>query len=144
VTDRSQWPIAAVGEGDSELSPFHDPARWVAENEYAFAIRDAYPVSPGHTLVVPKRLVSSTSELTEAELVACFKLIEEVKRDIGDRNHAKGFNIGVNEGPIAGQTVQQLHFHLIPRYPGDVADPVGGVRNIFPGRGDYRNDAEAS
>lgn len=118
-------------------SPFHDPSRWISENQHAFAIRDAYPLSDGHTLVVPKRPIDSTSQLTDAELVACFHLIENIKTALTTDRGAEGFNIGVNEGEAAGQTVDQLHFHIIPRYRGDVADPVGGIRNIFPGKGDY-------
>ncbi|WP_266029775.1 HIT family protein [Brucella intermedia] len=120
------------------ISPFHEPARWVEENEFAFAIRDGFPVSEGHTLVVPKRAVTTTTELSEDEFVACFRLIEAVKRDLSERYGAKGFNVGVNEGKAAGQTIDQLHFHVIPRYPGDMDDPVGGIRNIFPGKGEYR------
>lgn len=87
--------------------------------------------------MVPKRRTTSTAELSPEELLACFELIELQKRKLASENGAQGFNVGVNEGPIAGQTVEQLHFHIIPRYPGDVTDPVGGVRNIFPGKGDY-------
>jgi len=118
-------------------SPFHDPDRWIHENEHAFAILDAYPVSDGHTLVVPKRPVSSTAHLSAAELLSCFELIEKVKAAVVRDKDAAGFNVGVNEGIAAGQTVEQLHFHVIPRYPGDLPNPVGGVRNIFPGKGDY-------
>ncbi|MGD9537110.1 MAG: HIT family protein [Alphaproteobacteria bacterium] len=119
------------------LSPFHDPDRWICENEHAFAILDAYPVSDGHTLVVPKRAASSTAQLSAAELLSCFELIERVKTALVRDKDAAGFNVGVNEGIAAGQTVDQLHFHVIPRYPGDLPNPVGGVRNIFPGKGDY-------
>lgn len=120
------------------LSPFHDPGRWICENEHAFAIRDAYPVSDGHTLVVPKRAASSTAQLSAAELLSCFELIEQVKAALARDKGAAGFNVGVNEGNAAGQTVVQLHFHVIPRYLGDLPNPVGGIRNIFPGKGDYR------
>lgn len=124
-------------EGNAVVSPFHDPARWIGQNENAFAIRDAYPLSDGHTLVVPRRAMTSKAELSEAELLACFQLIERIKTELAAEKGAEGFNVGVNEGKMAGQTVDQLHFHVIPRYHGDVADPVGGIRNIFPGQGDY-------
>lgn len=122
------------------ISPFHDPSRWVAENEFAFAIRDAYPLAEGHTLVVPKRKMSRTGELSDEELLACFHLIEEVKGALTTNGKAEGFNVGVNENAAAGQTVRQLHFHIIPRFEGDIDDPVGGIRNIFPGRGNYLED----
>lgn len=122
---------------DSHISPFHDRLRWVAENEHAFAIRDAYPLAEGHTLVVPKRKMSRTGELSDTELLACFHLIEAIKSNLVKDNRADGFNVGVNENKAAGQTVPQLHFHVIPRFAGDIDDPVGGIRNIFPGRGNY-------
>lgn len=125
-------------DSDVLISPFHDQSRWVRENTFAFAIRDGYPLSDGHTLVVPKRAMSATSELSKDELLACFELIEEIKRTLVREKDADGFNVGVNEGTAAGQTIDQLHFHVIPRYRGDIADPVGGIRNIFPGQGDYR------
>jgi diadenosine tetraphosphate (Ap4A) HIT family hydrolase len=123
------------------ISRFHDQRRWIAENRLAFAIADAYPVSKGHTLIVPKRRVTSTAELSSDELLACFELVELQKQKLVNENGAQGFNVGINEGLIAGQTVEQLHFHVIPRYPGDVADPVGGVRNILPGKGNYLRES---
>lgn len=125
---------------DGPISPFHDTLRWVAENEHAFAIRDAYPLSEGHTLVVPKRKMSRTSELSDKELLACFNLIESIKTNLVEKSGVEGFNVGVNENTVAGQTIQQLHFHVIPRFTGDIDDPVGGIRNIFPGRGNYLKD----
>lgn len=119
------------------ISPFHDPMQWIAENKHAFAIRDAYPLSEGHTLVVPKRAMATTTTLSETELLACFELVERIKEELTAKNSAEGFNIGINEGKTAGQTIDQLHIHVIPRYRGDVIDPVGGIRNIFPGQGDY-------
>ncbi len=121
------------------ISPFHDPTRWEDENEHAFAVRDAYPLSTGHTLIVPKRAVTSTDQLSQNELLGCFELIESTKRQLTGHG-AEGFNVGVNQGQAAGQTIDQLHFHVIPRRRGDVPDPVGGIRNIFPGKGNYMND----
>jgi diadenosine tetraphosphate (Ap4A) HIT family hydrolase len=91
----------------------------------AFAIRDGYPVSPGHTLAIPYRHVGSFFDLSSQEHDALFEIIREQKRilDIEFSHHA--FNIGINDGPAAGQTVPHLHVHLIPRYRGDVADPRG-------------------
>lgn len=109
-----------------------------SENELAYAIRDAFPVTPLHTLVVPKRHVQSYFELTPAELEACHWVLESEKRVIEREDPSvEGFNIGVNDGVVAGQTVFHCHIHLIPRRRGDVADPRGGVRNVIPGRGAY-------
>jgi diadenosine tetraphosphate (Ap4A) HIT family hydrolase len=100
-------------------------------------ILDAYPVSPGHSLVVPKRHVESFFEATPAEREAMLSLLD-LAREYVCRNHApSGYNIGINEGSAAGQTVQHLHVHLIPRFPGDSRDPRGGVRWVIPDRADY-------
>jgi len=121
------------------ISIFHaDPNEWEFDNEGAFAIRDSYPVSRGHTLVVPKRAVSILRMLPPSVYEYCFELIEQVQMELEEEYSATGFNIGVNEGKDAGQTISQLHFHVIPRYSGDVIDPVGGIRNVIPGKGNYR------
>jgi diadenosine tetraphosphate (Ap4A) HIT family hydrolase len=121
-------------------SPFLDrpSAQWLASNDLAFAIADAFPVSPGHTLVVPRRLIASWFEATAEERQALFALVDEVRKrlDAGPRP-PQGYNIGVNIGEAAGQTVRHLHIHVIPRYRGDVADPRGGVRHVIPGKGNY-------
>ncbi|MET0406458.1 MAG: DEAD/DEAH box helicase family protein [Cystobacter sp.] len=121
-------------------SPFLDlpPSSWVASNALAFAIRDKYPVSPGHTLVIPRRLVASWFEATPEEQRALFELVDVVKRGLEARGpRPEGYNLGVNVGEAAGQTVQHLHVHVIPRYPGDMVDPRGGVRHVIPSRGNY-------
>ena len=109
-----------------------------SESELAYAIRDAFPVTPLHTLVIPRRHVHSYFELEPAELEACNRLLESEKAVIERENEdVRGFNVGVNDGAVAGQTVFHCHIHLIPRRTGDVADPRGGVRNVIPGRGVY-------
>lgn len=120
-------------------SPFLDaPASsWVASNALAFAIRDRYPVSPGHTLVVPRRLVSGWFDATAEERAAIFELVSEVKGLLDAELHPDGYNLGVNVGEAAGQTVMHLHVHVIPRFSGDVEDPRGGVRHVMPGKGNY-------
>ncbi|MBN1944713.1 MAG: HIT family protein [Bradymonadales bacterium] len=122
------------------ISPYlEQPASaWVAANELAFAIRDQYPVSPGHTLVIPKRLIADWFEATEQERQAIFQLVDEVKRQLDDEHHPDGYNIGFNVGEAAGQTVFHLHVHVIPRYQGDMDDPTGGVRHAIPWKGNYR------
>lgn len=133
----TQSSLSSEITGDLAISPFHDKSCWILENDHAFAVHDAFPLADGHTLVVPKRAMSGTSQLSETELLACFRLIEEIKSTLVRENGAEGFNVGVNENVAAGQTICQLHFHVIPRYLGDIDDPVGGIRNIFPGRGNY-------
>jgi len=120
--------------------PFCEPIgrEIVAANELAIAFRDAYPVSDGHTLVVPRRHVASWFEATEAERAAILTLADEVKLALDAELAPDGYNLGVNVGAAAGQTVMHLHVHVIPRYAGDVDDPAGGVRFVIPGRGNYR------
>lgn len=110
----------------------------VSQNELAYAIRDAFPVTPLHTLVIPKRHVQSYFELDFAELEACHQLLHREKAAI-EREDAdlQGFNVGVNDGEVAGQTIFHCHIHLIPRREHDVEDPRGGVRNVIPGRAAY-------
>ena len=109
----------------------------VAANALAFAIRDGFPVSPGHTLVIPRRLVATWFEATREEQLAVLELVDVVKAQLDAELKPDGYNIGINAGVAAGQTVMHLHVHLIPRYRGDVADPRGGVRHLMPGKGNY-------
>ena len=111
---------------------------WVAENELAFAIRDAAPVSPGHTLVITRRLVATWFEATREEQRAVLSLVDEVKRQLDASSpRPDGYNVGFNAGAAAGQTVMHLHVHVIPRYRGDMDDPRGGVRHVIPSKGNY-------
>ena len=111
----------------------------IAENELAYAVRDAFPVTPLHTLVIPKRHVSAYFDLGQAELNACHRLLEQEKGAIEQADTGvEGFNVGINEGVVAGQTVFHCHVHLISRRKGDVDEPMGGVRNVIPGKGAYR------
>ena len=113
------------------------PTRIVHANHLAVVIQDAYPVSRGHTLVLPRRHVGSFFELEPPERDAVLELIDMARRDLDQTLRPDGYNIGINDGPAAGQTVPHLHVHLIPRYTGDQVDPRGGVRWIFPERADY-------
>ena len=112
--------------------------RMVSENEFAYAIRDAFPVTPLHTLLIPKRHVRGCFELHSAELKACHQPLHREKAAIEreDKN-VQGFNVGVNDGETAGQTIFHCHIHLIPRRKHDIEDPRGGVRNVIPGRAAY-------
>ncbi len=129
-----------TGDGEAPRSPFLDrpQAEWLASNDLAFAIADGFPVSPGHALVVPKRVFASWFEATPDEQLALWALVGEVKRQLDQRTpRPDGYNLGINVGPPAGQTVMHLHIHVIPRYQGDVDDPTGGVRHVIPGKGNY-------
>jgi diadenosine tetraphosphate (Ap4A) HIT family hydrolase len=111
--------------------------RVVEENEFAVLIRDGYPVSPGHSLVIPKRHVGSFFQVTAAERAALLALLDIAKDLVEQAHRPAGYNIGINDGAAAGQTVPHLHIHLIPRYTGDQADPRGGVRWVIPDKADY-------
>lgn len=112
-------------------------ATWCASNELAFAFRDNFPVSPGHTLVVTRRVTPDWFTATEAEQRAILALIGVVKRQIDEEHEPDGYNVGFNAGAAAGQTVMHLHVHVIPRYREDVPDPRGGVRCVIPGKANY-------
>jgi diadenosine tetraphosphate (Ap4A) HIT family hydrolase/5-methylcytosine-specific restriction endonuclease McrA len=115
--------------------------RVVAQNELCFAIQDNYPVTPGHLLVIPKRHTGDYFELGRPELNAVHSLLERLKMSVqGSDASVKGFNVGINCGPAAGQTVSHCHVHLIPRRQGDVEAPAGGVRHVIPGKGHYPQD----
>ncbi|WP_245579372.1 HIT family protein [Chitinilyticum aquatile] len=101
------------------------------------AILDGFPVSPGHSLIIPHRHVSSFFELTSSEREALILLLDETKQALQEEFKPDGYNIGINDGPAAGQTVAHLHIHLIPRYSGDLADPRGGVRWVIPEKANY-------
>ncbi len=109
----------------------------VASNAHAFAFRDRYPVSPGHTLVVTRRVVADWFAASEEERRAVLALVDEVKAALDAELHPAGYNVGFNAGLAAGQTVMHLHVHVIPRYAGDMDDPRGGVRHVIPGKGNY-------
>lgn len=118
-------------------SPFMDASKWQNENQFAVAIQDIYPVSRGHTLIVPKRFVASIFELELHELRACWDLLKIERDRLLAELKPNGFNVGVNEGDAAGQTVSHAHIHLIPRYNGDHPAPRGGIRAVIPGKANY-------
>jgi diadenosine tetraphosphate (Ap4A) HIT family hydrolase len=99
--------------------------------------RDAYPVSPGHALIIPNRHVNSLFELASEEREDLFQALKRAKDLLLSELRPDGFNIGINDGIAAGQTVFHLHVHMIPRYRGDSEDPRGGVRWIFPDKAKY-------
>ena len=103
----------------------------------AMAILDSFPISPGHALVIPKRHVADYFDLTVEEQNELWQLVNRCKIILQDRFHPDGFNIGINVGEMAGQSIFHVHIHLIPRYKGDMKNPKGGVRHILPGKGYY-------
>lgn len=109
----------------------------LADSSLTVAFEDAYPVSPGHALVVPRRHVATYFEATAEEKAAIWDLVDRLRRLLTERYKPDGFNVGFNAGISAGQTVMHAHIHVIPRYVGDVADPRGGVRHTVVGRGYY-------
>lgn len=111
--------------------------RILLADDHVLVIRDGFPVSPGHTLVIPRRHVGSFFEITLAERAALLRLLDDAKAALDREFAPQGYNIGINDGAAAGQTVPHLHVHLIPRYAGDREDPRGGVRWIFPEKADY-------
>jgi diadenosine tetraphosphate (Ap4A) HIT family hydrolase len=115
-----------------------DPNREIiAQNDLALAFFDAFPVNPGHALIIPKRHVADYFDLTEDEVAAMQALLREVKAIVEKRFNPDGYNIGVNVNAAAGQSVFHVHMHLIPRYKGDVENPKGGVRGVIPSKQKY-------
>ena len=112
-------------------------ARVIDANATAMVIRDGYPVSPGHTLVIPKRHTGSFFDLSEKERNELLSLLDRAKLVLDEEFHPQGYNIGINDGAAAGQTVPHLHVHLIPRFDGDLPDPRGGVRWVIPAKAKY-------
>ena len=112
--------------------PFCTPEAIVLSNELAYACFDKFPVSNGHMLIIPYRHEFSLFNLTKQEQRAIFELINETQHLLDQKYDPDGFNVGMNIGETAGQTIMHFHAHLIPRYKGDVQDPRGGVRGVIP------------
>ncbi|MGK0188602.1 MAG: superfamily II DNA or RNA helicase/diadenosine tetraphosphate (Ap4A) HIT family hydrolase [Verrucomicrobiales bacterium] len=133
------------------MPQYHSPfleipeSQWLAQNEHAFAIYDGFPVSPGHSLVVTKRLVPTWFDASSDEQASIMALVNAVRDLLLEilTPVPVAFNVGFNAGAAAGQTVPHVHIHVIPRYPGDVPDPRGGVRHVIPGKGNYLADSTA-
>lgn len=127
----------------TKTCPFctYDAARITLINDHAFAIYDGFPLTSGHMLILPKRHIASLFEATTEERNALFDLLAEARELVLEEFNPDGFNIGINDGLAAGQTVMHLHIHLIPRYACDMPDPRGGVRWIFPEKAVYWKDS---
>ena len=109
----------------------------IASSLLSVAFYDGFPVSPGHALIIPKRHVSSFFDLSKEERQDLLNLADSVKRILEERYHPDGYNIGINVGEAAGQSIFHVHMHLIPRYQGDVPRPRGGVRGVIPTKQNY-------
>jgi diadenosine tetraphosphate (Ap4A) HIT family hydrolase len=112
--------------------------RVLEANASAFVVLDAFPVARGHCLVVSRRHVADIFDLTPTEITDILRLVLSARRRIDGEHRPGGFNVGVNVASAAGQTIMHAHVHVIPRYPGDSADPTGGVRGVIPGKARYR------
>jgi len=123
----------------SRSQPLHcKPQREIiAENALAIATPDTYPVTPGHSLVVPRRHARTIWDLTDEEYAACWALARELKPVLQARHNPDGFTVGANCEEAGGQSVWHAHIHVIPRYKGDVENPRGGVRNVIPHKAHY-------
>jgi diadenosine tetraphosphate (Ap4A) HIT family hydrolase len=126
-----------------ETCPFCSPVHGeiIQENDLAYTRYDKFPVSPGHLLIIPRRHIASVFDASPDELAALWALLSAAKSSLDIRFRPDGYNIGINDGAPAGQTIPHLHIHLIPRYSGDMSDPRGGVRGVIPQKQKYDPDA---
>jgi diadenosine tetraphosphate (Ap4A) HIT family hydrolase len=130
---------------DPQGCPFCDRAsgeQVIAGNELAAAIPDAYPLADGHTLVVPRRHVIDFFQLSGEEQAAMLDVVRIVQQTLSEEHQPDGFNVGINCGLAAGQTIGHAHLHLIPRFSGDTDDPRGGIRWVIPEKAVYWDSAD--
>jgi diadenosine tetraphosphate (Ap4A) HIT family hydrolase len=130
----------SLNKGNEKVSPFfvgEDERELLFESATSFSFFDKYPVSKGHTLVVPKRVIASYFDLSVKEQTACWIMVNKVKDELQKRFNPSGFNVGINVNEDAGQTISHCHIHVIPRYKGDVQQPRGGVRGVIPSKKEY-------
>jgi diadenosine tetraphosphate (Ap4A) HIT family hydrolase len=114
-----------------------DQDRILFEDQFCFSVYDGYPVSEGHTLLISKRHICSFFDTTADEKAALLSALEQAKNTIEQTYSPDSYNIGINDGVPAGQTIPHLHIHVIPRYKNDVVDPRGGIRWVLPEKADY-------
>lgn len=109
----------------------------ILDSDLCYAVYDKFPVNLGHILVIPKRHVKDYFELDKNEVDSLWEMVSRVKALIDLNHNPQGYNVGFNVGESAGQTIEHVHIHVIPRYKGDMEDPTGGVRHVIPGKGKY-------
>lgn len=129
-----------LNRGNGKISPFfadNETKLQIGEIAAAFAIRDKFPVSEGHSLIIPKSIQSNYFNLSFQEQTSCWLLVNLIQQDLLEKYNPSGFNIGININETAGQTVPHCHIHIIPRYVGDVVSPRGGVRGVIPDKREY-------
>lgn len=126
-----------------EIATDDAAGRIILQNHRGFAIRDGYPVSEGHCLIIPKRHVASFFDTDKKERQALLDLLDQARELLDKKHNPAAYNIGVNDGPAAGQTIFHCHIHIIPRYENDRADPRGGVRWVNPEKADYWSKRDA-
>mgnify|MGYP000497350770 FL=1 len=115
-----------------------EKSRLVMEEENFYIIRDAFPETDLHTLIISKRHIQSFFELTDSEISSYTKILNKCRIDLLDQDSSiLGFNVGFNDGVDAGQTIMHCHVHIIPRRSGDVINPRGGIRGVIPGKQNY-------
>ena len=119
--------------------PFCNPdqSNILIESEHGLALSDGFPVTKGHSLVVPKKHVSSIFDLNEIEISDLWNLLSKIREELSGDTSISGFNVGINDGEAAGQTVEHAHIHLIPRRREDCENPRGGIRLLFPEKAKY-------
>ena len=135
--DLFENPSRGVWKLSNKECVFCQMKDYILENELAYAIYDKYPVGKGHMLFIPKRHVKDFFDITKEEREAIFELIDEGKKLLDKKYSPDSYNVGINCGEYAGQTVMHVHVHLIPRYIGDMKDPTGGVRGVIPEKMKY-------
>ena len=123
--------------GSTKNCPFCDIHDSVISNQLAYVTYDSYPVSNGHLLIIPVRHVADYFDMTPEEKTAVMELVEQGKALLDQELKPDGYNVGINSGLAAGQTVMHAHVHLIPRYRADTDDPRGGVRGVIPEKQKY-------
>jgi diadenosine tetraphosphate (Ap4A) HIT family hydrolase len=111
--------------------------RIIYQGKYFFLIKDGYPVSPGHILIISNKEKVDYFELDNNELIELTELIHKAKEIIESKYEPNGYNVGMNCGEVAGQSVMHFHCHIIPRYKGDMKNPKGGIRHCIEGKGNY-------
>ena len=141
---RAIQTLKKVGNTATQISVRYDcndcfPEKEILwEDKYFIAIYDKYPVSKGHVLLFPREHMSSLFDLPLKTFTSSFLALHSIKTILDELYSPDGYNIGVNLGKAAGQTINHLHIHIIPRYKKDIEDPTGGVRFVIPHKGNYK------